>query len=146
DTSIEKAARHGLNCATALLPRKVADARLAEFKAHWDRYNPDRKGEGRFAITANVAVAETFEAAYAQVMQEFAKKQEPFARSITDRPGDDDQTYLSHRPNYEAFATADAATLTANHLLVAGSVEQCREQVAAIRERGIDVLICTFHT
>jgi alkanesulfonate monooxygenase SsuD/methylene tetrahydromethanopterin reductase-like flavin-dependent oxidoreductase (luciferase family) len=146
DTSIEKAARLGLSCATALLPRKVADARLAEFKSHWDRYNPGRKGQGRFAITANVAVAETFEAAYAQVTQDFAKKQEHFARSITDRPGDDDRTYLSHRPNYEAFAAADASALLANHLLVAGSVEQCREQIAAIRERGIDVLICTFHT
>jgi alkanesulfonate monooxygenase SsuD/methylene tetrahydromethanopterin reductase-like flavin-dependent oxidoreductase (luciferase family) len=111
-----------------------------------DRYNPGRKGQGRFAITANVAVAETFEAAYAQVTQDFAKKQEHFARSITDRPGNDDRTYLSHRPNYEAFAAADASALLANHLLVAGSVEQCREQIAAIRERGIDVLICTFHT
>jgi alkanesulfonate monooxygenase SsuD/methylene tetrahydromethanopterin reductase-like flavin-dependent oxidoreductase (luciferase family) len=146
DTSIEKAARLGLNCATALLPRNVADARLAEFKAHWDRHNPGRKGQGRFAITANVAVADTFEAAFAQVTQDFAKKQEHFARSITDRPGDDDQTYLSHRPNYEAFAKADAAALQANHLLVAGNVEQCREQVAEIRARGVDVLICTFHT
>jgi alkanesulfonate monooxygenase SsuD/methylene tetrahydromethanopterin reductase-like flavin-dependent oxidoreductase (luciferase family) len=146
DISIEKAARLGLNCATALLPRQVADARLAEFKAHWDRYNPAAKGQGRFAITANVAVADTFEQAYAQVTHDFAKKQEHFARSITDRPGDDDRSYLSHRPNYEAFAAADPKTLLANHLLVAGTVEQCREQVAAIRERGIDVLICTFHT
>lgn len=146
DTSVEKAARLGLHCATALLPRSTADERLHEFKAHWDRYNPDRKGEGRFAITANVAVADTFEEAFAQVSKDFAKKQEHFARSITDRPGDDDLTYLSHRPNYEAFAGADVQALLDNHLLVAGTVEQCREQVAAIRARGIDLLICTFHT
>jgi alkanesulfonate monooxygenase SsuD/methylene tetrahydromethanopterin reductase-like flavin-dependent oxidoreductase (luciferase family) len=146
DTSIEKAARLGLNCATALLPRKTADARLKEFRAYWDRYNLHRKGEGRFAITATVAVAETFEEAYSQVEREFAKKQEHFARSITDRPGDDDQSYVSHRPNYEAFAAADPQTLLDNHLLIAGSVSECREQVEAIQARDIDVLICTFHT
>jgi alkanesulfonate monooxygenase SsuD/methylene tetrahydromethanopterin reductase-like flavin-dependent oxidoreductase (luciferase family) len=146
DSSIEKAAKLGLHCATALLPRSTADARLKEFRAHWDRYNPGRKGEGRFAITANVAVADTFEDAYAQVAQEFGKKQEHFARSITDRPGSDDQSYLSHRPNYEAFAAADPQTLLDNHLLIAGTVSQCREQVAAIQARGIDLLICMFHT
>jgi alkanesulfonate monooxygenase SsuD/methylene tetrahydromethanopterin reductase-like flavin-dependent oxidoreductase (luciferase family) len=145
DSSIEKAARLGLHCATALLPRKTADARLKQFHDDWDRYNPQRKGEGRFAIVANIAVADTMAEAYDQVQFEFKQKQEHFARSITDTPGSDDQTYVSHRPNYQAFASATFDELRANHLLIAGTVDDCRTQVAEIKARGIDTLICNFH-
>jgi alkanesulfonate monooxygenase SsuD/methylene tetrahydromethanopterin reductase-like flavin-dependent oxidoreductase (luciferase family) len=145
DASIEKAARLGLHCATALLPRTTADQRREQFHRDWDRYHPARKGQGKFAIVANIAVADTMADAYAQVQFEFEQKQAHFARSITDTPGSDDQTYLSHRPNYEAFAKASFDELLANHLLIAGTVEDCRAQVAEIRTRGIDVLICNFH-
>jgi hypothetical protein len=72
------------------------------------------------------------------------QKQEHFARRSP--IGQAPTTAPSQPPaEYEAFAAADASALLANHLLVAGSVEQCREQTGDPRTR-IDVLICTFHT
>ncbi|MDF2117213.1 LLM class flavin-dependent oxidoreductase [Roseiarcaceae bacterium H3SJ34-1] len=146
DTSIEKSAKLGLHCATALLTRRMADERMAQFRRDWDRHNPARRGEGKFAIVANIAIADTFADAYAQVQNEFEKKQEHFARSITDTPGGDDQTYSSHREQYEAFAKGSADWLLDNHLLIAGTVEDCIKLVGEIKQRGIDVLICNFHT
>ncbi|MBN9035323.1 MAG: LLM class flavin-dependent oxidoreductase [Rhizobiales bacterium] len=144
DSSIEKAARLGMYCATALLSRKVSDTHMAEYRRHWDRCNPDRKGQGKFSITADVAIGRTFDEAYAQVAHHFDKRKEHFSRSITDRPGDNDETYRTHRPNYEAFAKSSIEDMLENHLLVAGTVDQCIEQVTAIRNRGIDVVNLSF--
>jgi alkanesulfonate monooxygenase SsuD/methylene tetrahydromethanopterin reductase-like flavin-dependent oxidoreductase (luciferase family) len=145
DSSVEKAARLGLHCGTSLLTRAVVDARMAEFKGHWDRCHPDRAGEGKFAIGLAVSVAEKRQVALDRVTNEFAAKQEHFAHSITDTPGADDETYVTHKPNYEKFAAASIDELIDNHLLVAGTVEDCRDQVAGIRARGIDTIICHFH-
>jgi alkanesulfonate monooxygenase SsuD/methylene tetrahydromethanopterin reductase-like flavin-dependent oxidoreductase (luciferase family) len=65
---------------------------------------------------------------------------------VTDRPGDDDATYRGHKPSYDAFVASTLETMIDDGLLIAGTVEQCREQVARIKTRGIDRLLCTFHT
>ncbi len=144
DSSIEKSARLGMHCATALLTRKVADAHLKEYKRRWDQYNPGRKGEGKFAIAAEVAIGNTFDEAYAQVRKGFERRKEHFARSITDRPEDNDSTYTTHKPNYDAFAAASVGDLVENHLLIAGTVAQCIDQIAAVRDRGIDAVLLSF--
>ncbi len=144
DSSMEKAARLGMNCATALLTRKVSDSHMAEYKRQWDRHNPDRKGEGKFSITADVAIGDSFDEAHEQIAHQFEKRKDHFSRSITDRPGDNDETYSTHRPNYEAFSKASIEDLLENHQLIAGTLDQCIEQVGAIRERGIDVINLTF--
>lgn len=145
DSSVEKAARLGLHCGTSLLTRAVVDARMAEFKEKWDRFHPDRMGESKFAVGLAVSVAETRDLAFERVLNEFETKQEHFAHSITDTPGADDETYVTHKPNYEKFAAASIDELIDNHLLVAGTVEDCRDQVAEIRDRGIDTIITHFH-
>jgi alkanesulfonate monooxygenase SsuD/methylene tetrahydromethanopterin reductase-like flavin-dependent oxidoreductase (luciferase family) len=146
DISIEKSASLGLHCATALLTRRMADERMAQFRKDWDRYNPSRRGQGKFAIVANIAIADSLPDAYAQVQHEFEKKQDHFARSITDTPGSDDESYRSHREQYEAFAKGSVEWLLDNHLLIAGTVDDCIRRVNEIKNRGIDVLICNFHT
>jgi alkanesulfonate monooxygenase SsuD/methylene tetrahydromethanopterin reductase-like flavin-dependent oxidoreductase (luciferase family) len=133
-----------MNCATALLTRKVSDSHMAEYRRHWDHYNPDRKGQGQFSITASVSIGKSFDEAYAQVENQFEKRKEHFSRSITDRPGDNDETYRTHRPNYEAFSRSTIEDLLDNHLLIAGTVDQCIEQISAVRNRGIDVINLSF--
>lgn len=145
DSSIEKAAKLGLNCATSILTRKVVDSHLARYRVLWDQYNPERKGQGKFSIGLTVAIADRREDAYAVVKTDFERKQIHFAHSITDTPGADDETYITHKPNYEKFAAASFEQLMDEGLLVAGTVEDCRQQVGVIRERGIDVMVSHFH-
>ncbi|HEX2784440.1 MAG TPA: LLM class flavin-dependent oxidoreductase [Ilumatobacteraceae bacterium] len=143
--SIEKCAMLGVGCATALLTREIADERMAQYRKFWTEYQPQRSGEARFAIAATIAVADNEDEAIAQVAQDLQEKQEHFAHSISDKPGADDETYSTHKPVYEAYATSTLASMLDDGLLIAGSVEQCIDQVARIRARGVDRLICTFH-
>ncbi len=144
DESIDKAARLGFSCATALLPRAVADQRMATYRDAWQRIRPNEPC-GRFAITATVAVAGSEEEAVAATAQEIVRRQEHFAKAITDAPSDADPTYEGHKGTYSAFVGTGYASMIDDGLLIAGDVERCREQVRAIEERGIDTLICTFH-
>jgi luciferase family oxidoreductase group 1 len=146
EASVEKCARLGLNCATSLLTRAFADERLALYRKWWGQYQPDRPGEGKFAIAAHVAVADSEREAHEHFRKDFEQKQAHFAQSVTDRPGDNDATYRGHRPSYDAFVASTLETMIDDGLLIAGTVEQCREQVARIKARGIDRLLCTFHT
>jgi alkanesulfonate monooxygenase SsuD/methylene tetrahydromethanopterin reductase-like flavin-dependent oxidoreductase (luciferase family) len=144
DTSLEKAARLGMDCATALLTRTVADERMKAYRRHWDAYNRGRPRRGRFAITATVAVSDSREESLAHVGKLIAGRQGHFARAISDVPGTDDPSYAGHRATYEEFASATLTSLIDDGLLIAGSVDECRLQVAQIRDRGVDALICTF--
>lgn len=144
--SIEKCARLGVGCATALLTRDVADERMSAYRKFWLQYQPDRLGEDQFAVTATIAVAGSEEAAVAQVAKDLEQKQEHFAQAISDKPGADDRTYASHKAQYDAFAASTIESMLSDGLLIAGTVEQCVEQVMRIKQRGIDRLICTFHT
>ena len=146
EASVEKCARLGLNCATSLLTRAFADQRLALYRKWWDQYQPDRAGEGKFAIAAHVAVADSERAAHEHFREDFEQKQAHFAQSVTDRPGDNDATYRGHKPSYDAFVASTLGSMLDDGLLIAGTVDQCREQLAAIKARGIDRLLCTFHT
>jgi alkanesulfonate monooxygenase SsuD/methylene tetrahydromethanopterin reductase-like flavin-dependent oxidoreductase (luciferase family) len=144
DSSLEKAARLGLDCATALLTRKVADERMETYRRHWDTYNPSRPGRGRFAITATVAVSDSREESLASVGELIASRQGHFGRAISDVPETADPSYAGHRATYEEFVSASLTSLLDDGLLIAGSVDECRQQVAQIRDRGLDTLICTF--
>ena len=144
DTSLEKAARLRMDCATALLTRKVADERMETYRRHWDAYQPGQPGRGRFAITATVAVSDSREESLASVGKLIATRQAHFGRAISDVPGTDDASYAGHRATYEEFVSATLTSLRDDGLLIAGSVEECRQQVTQIRDRGLDALICTF--
>ncbi|HEY3877066.1 MAG TPA: LLM class flavin-dependent oxidoreductase [Trebonia sp.] len=146
EASVEKCATLGLNCATNLLTRAFADERLALYRKWWDQHQPGRPGEGKFAVSAHVAVADTERAAYEHFRKDFEQKQAHFAQSVTDRPGDDDATYRGHMPAYNAFVASTLETMLDDGLLIAGTVGQCREQLARIKARGFDRLLCTFHT
>lgn len=145
DTSIDKSARLGLNCATALLTRNVADERMSQYRRAWDAYHPSRKGQGRFAIAATVSVGQSRDTAYRRIQRDFEKLRDHFAHAITDKPGSDDSTYLSHEPTYRAFAASTFESMLADHLVIAGTVDDCQRQLREVHRRGIDVLICSFH-
>jgi alkanesulfonate monooxygenase SsuD/methylene tetrahydromethanopterin reductase-like flavin-dependent oxidoreductase (luciferase family) len=144
DTSLEKAARLGMDCATALLIRKVADERMETYQRHWDAYQPGQSGRGRFAITTTVAVSKSRDEALASVGKLIADRQAHFGRAISDVPGTDDPSYAGHRATYAEFVSATLTSLIDDGLLIAGSVDECRRQVAEIRDRGVNTLICTF--
>lgn len=143
EESIDKAARLGFSCATALLPRPEADARLGSYRAAWERHRPGTPC-GRFAITASVAVASSRDEAIEMTREQIERRQSHFSRAIVDTPDGADPTYEGHRGTFDSFAAADFTAMIDDGLLIAGDVDACREQVRQIRDRGVDALICTF--
>lgn len=141
--SVDKAARLGFSCATALLPKAEADARLATYRSAWAAYHPELP-PGRFAITASVAVADSRAEAVELTREYVEQRQSHFSRAIVEAPQGDDPSYEGHRGTYETFAEAGFDDMISDGLLIAGNVDECRAQVDDVRARGIDTLICTF--
>jgi alkanesulfonate monooxygenase SsuD/methylene tetrahydromethanopterin reductase-like flavin-dependent oxidoreductase (luciferase family) len=145
-SSIDRCAMRGANCATALLTRNAADERLAEYRASWDRHHPDRLGEGKFSVSATVAVADTEAEAVRQVKSELAKHQAVYGQAVAAPDGPLTGSYAAHRATYEQFVGATYDRLVDDGLLIVGTVEQCREQMVRLRDRGFDRVLCVFQS
>jgi alkanesulfonate monooxygenase SsuD/methylene tetrahydromethanopterin reductase-like flavin-dependent oxidoreductase (luciferase family) len=145
EASVDKAAALGFSCATALLPRADADARIERYRKAWNHHHPDVRS-GRFAITATVAVAESRGQAIAATRAEVARRQAHFAQAVSDTPLGDDPTYEDHKNAYTQFVESSFDTMVADGLMIAGDPAACRDQLAAIKDRGIEAVICIFHS
>jgi alkanesulfonate monooxygenase SsuD/methylene tetrahydromethanopterin reductase-like flavin-dependent oxidoreductase (luciferase family) len=142
-SSVDKAARLGMSCATALLPSAVADERMAAYRVAWARHRPTAP-PGRFAVTAPVVVTDSTDAARATMAAEIARRQAHFARAVSDAPAGPDPTYEDHAATFERFVHADFESMIDDGLLIAGTAQECRQQVRRLRDRGIDTLIAVF--
>lgn len=140
DHSIEKAARLGLDCSSMFLHPDLLRARQTEYREAWERFQPDR-APGRFGVTVLAGVAETEAEATRVARPHIEQRLESFTKTLSAPPaGPESSTYSSHRSLFQHVYDNPFEQLVADGLVVFGSVEQCTEQLAAISERGVDVL------
>lgn len=146
-SSLDKAARLGMNAITAFFPEAVRNADAERYRQAWAEQRPDEP-VGRFGVNAHVVVAET----EAEAVQHARGVVEGLlgeffawiaaARDASAAEGD--PTYSEHGSFTDMVAGWTFEELIEQNVILFGDVDQVVEQTQRMREPGMDMLTCWF--
>jgi alkanesulfonate monooxygenase SsuD/methylene tetrahydromethanopterin reductase-like flavin-dependent oxidoreductase (luciferase family) len=140
ESSIERAARVGANCAVALLPLELARERRAQYRDAWQRHHGDR-APGKFSFNVTIAIGETRADAERHARGPLFARAERFLKQISDRPAPGaDPAYREHERGWRDFVDSSFDELIDHGMVIYGSVDDAVEQLARIAEAGFETI------
>ncbi len=145
-SSIERAARRGMNCVTGFWPESIRRADGQEYRGAWAKHHPDRP-VGKFGFNAHVVVAETEAEAlkYARPMLDgwlsfFVK----IAGARAESEASEVASYKDHGAFVDMVSSMTFEGLIEQNVIMFGDVDQVTEQVKRLRDSGVDAALGWF--
>ncbi len=146
DRTIDMAARFGMSCMTGLAYPKVLQEQMRNYREACESHRGGT-APGRFGLLAYAVVATTEAEAERHGGDAVRQKVNAFLRGYGNpRPGTENSpSARSRRRLFDHISKLSFQDWIDEGLIIFGSVEQCIEQIARIRERGVDMLTFWLH-
>ena len=146
DRTMDLAARFGMSCMTGLAYPEVLQEQMERYRDAYGVYHPGTD-PGRFGVLTCAVVADSEAEAERHGGAALRQKVNAFLRSFGNpRPGTEGlQSAKSRRRLFDHISKLSFQGWVDEGLIVFGSVEQCADQLARIRARGVDMVSFWLH-